>query len=480
MQLELALDPRDGRRLAALLGSKERLRRTAFSLRWHDSPEHELARARLALAEWRQGRRCTWLLWQIAGRTAAVPGTAEAVLAEAEERSALPASLPAFLGEVARFEGRSERLPGTPAAVSAVLLRGSLRAGGKEDRCCRLLLTGPGSAVAALALRLAADLRLRLPERGLAAEALAAAGSPLPEPPPPAARQRASDAIADLLARLTTLLLQQAGHADQADPEPVHQMRITVRRLRSALTLFRKASRCAEARQARAGLRTLAGTLAEARDWDVFVGEAGAPLLAVLGTEAALARLLQRAERRRLAAYRRLARTLAGPEFRQLGITLALLAASRPWEAAALGDGAQAERQAAELATSLAAFATAALERRRRPLTKIEGPLTALPAAALHKLRLRCKRLRYAAEFFAPLFGRKSSRRFIRRLAAVQEHLGRINDAAVAGTLLARLGTREGFAGGLLRGFLAARAARARRRIDRSWRRFCRLQPFWH
>ena len=51
---------------------------------------------------------------------------------------------------------------------------------------------------------------------------------------------------------------------------------------------------------------------------------------------------------------------------------------------------------------------------------------------ALHELRLEAKRLRYAAELFAPLWGGKAARRFLKRLAALQEALGTVNDAAVA------------------------------------------------
>jgi CHAD domain-containing protein len=90
--------------------------------------------------------------------------------------------------------------------------------------------------------------------------------------------------------------------------------------------------------------------------------------------------------------------------------------------------------------------------------------------------------MRYAAEVFAPLFSRKATARFLRRLAAVQDRLGILNDSAVADTLLTALGATSGgraHAAGLVRGFLAARAGGARSRIARAWHRFHRLEPFW-
>ena len=61
----------------------------------------------------------------------------------------------------------------------------------------------------------------------------------------------------------------------------------------------------------------------------------------------------------------------------------------------------------------------------------------------------------------------------------LQERLGHLNDGAVAAGLMAELGAARGYAGGVVRGFVAAQAAGARSRIGRSWRKFHRLDPFW-
>jgi len=50
---------------------------------------------------------------------------------------------------------------------------------------------------------------------------------------------------------------------------------------------------------------------------------------------------------------------------------------------------------------------------------------------ARHRLRKRVKRLRYAAEFAAALFGRKAVQRYLKLLAPVQDSLGRYNDLCV-------------------------------------------------
>jgi CHAD domain-containing protein len=92
---------------------------------------------------------------------------------------------------------------------------------------------------------------------------------------------------------------------------------------------------------------------------------------------------------------------------------------------------------------------------------------------------LKAKRLRYAAEFFAPLFPGKHASRFIRRLAVLQERLGVFNDAAVAASLLRELNGNPGYAAGLVLGFTAARGSRSRPKIAEAWVRLRRMEPFW-
>eukprot|EP01035_Chromulina_nebulosa_P055109 gene55109-75519_t len=101
-----------------------------------------------------------------------------------------------------------------------------------------------------------------------------------------------------------------------------------------------------------------------------------------------------------------------------------------------------------------------------------------LPTPALHALRLRGKRMRYACEFFAPLFPDHGARRWTRRLADLQDALGHLNDAAVAGALMGALGDAgQGHAGGLVRGYVAAGNAGLRAPIAHAWRRLRRLDP---
>ena len=488
--LELELRPEEARRLPLLLRGApphETGRRRALPLRlnWHDSADFALAADGLALAERQQGRETSWRLERLRPEWSApgAPASPRPVLAEAAELAALRAGLPAGLAPVAGFEGQS-RLLRAPGGVALTLVSGTLRAGAATLPCCRVTLAGSAEAVATLARTLAGRLHLQVPPVSLAAEALHLAGHA-----PPPRRHAApalppdrpvSEAFALLVAQLATVVLQEAAHASPEEAEPVHQMRVAVRRLRSAIGLFGRAVRCPELAACKAGLKALAGALGPARDWDVFVAGTARTVAANFPEDRAVHHLLDAAERRRQECYAALQHHLASAEFRRLGIALAVLAAVRPWEAMAAEPGDEAAaRQAERLAGKLAGLAARALDRRLRPLREPGADIERLPAEALHGLRLHGKRLRYACEFFAPLFPGRGARRFIRRLAVLQERLGHLNDGAVATGLMTELGAARGYAGGVVRGFVAAQAAGSRARIGRSWRKFHRLDPFW-
>jgi CHAD domain-containing protein len=95
--------------------------------------------------------------------------------------------------------------------------------------------------------------------------------------------------------------------------------------------------------------------------------------------------------------------------------------------------------------------------------------------------------MRYAAELFAPLWGRKRVRRFLDRLAEVQEAFGLANDAVVAHALMAHLADRAGrddaeiaWAGGVAEGWALARARRARAKASAAWEELLRGEIYWN
>jgi len=484
MELELGLNPDDAARLPrlALLAPLKSgpARSRAVRVIWHDSPDRALARQGLALAE----QRPNWRLERLSPHAHSwPPGAPAPVLATARTALDLGHVLPEPLLPAAVFEGRATSLALLTelGPVGLLLLNGAVRAVAAEHRCSLVRLEGSTGAVRALALALAGDVRLSVPRAGLAAEAVAVASGM----PPPPRREGApelppgvsvTEAFAHVIGHLTDVILYFAPAAatGQEGPEPVHQMRVAVRRLRSAIKVFRRAIRSPAVDAADVDLKALAAKLAPTRDWDVFATETAAAVVAAFPAEQRLQRLVAAAERRRRACHDELRGFLGSIEFRRLGIELACLAAGQDWPAM-LGDETPTDN-----ASSLEDFAAHVLARRLKKLTQIDDGLAKMEPTALHAIRLRAKRLRYAAEVFAPLYSGKVTHRFLRGLSQLQDRLGSLNDAAVAASLLGELsGANHAFAIGLVLGFVGARSERTRGRIDRVWQKFVARTPFW-
>jgi CHAD domain-containing protein len=99
--------------------------------------------------------------------------------------------------------------------------------------------------------------------------------------------------------------------------------------------------------------------------------------------------------------------------------------------------------------------------------------------AARHELRKDAKKLRYAAEFFAPLYPGKRCRAYRKALARLQDVLGRLNDAAVAATLARELAGPEVVAAAAFDGWTGAQTAMLAPELAAAWQAFTRAKPFW-
>lgn len=487
--LELSLTPEDEplllRQPELRTGaSRRRAAGTRVSMIWHDTPEANLAQDGLALAECHRGAIQTWQLERLVADTAIAwpPGGVTPVL---EHSPIAPKSHASHRLPVAGFEGQQRLLTSPDAPVQITLLSGTLRAITTTRPVCRVILTGENPKP--LALAWSARLRLRAPPSSLAAEAFALAQRPYPQRPLGApslsAAPDVSTGFAFVVAHLAGVIQHHASLAGHdRGPEPVHQMRVALRRLRSATALFRRAVACPELDDVNARLKHIGRVLGPARDWDVFTAGTGREVGEAFPHDRPIEALLAAAERRRLESYEALSRYLASAEWRALGIALADLALRRPWQFFTPADANQAQRHAEQQRAALSGYASHALSKRLDAVTAHGADLSGLAIEALHELRLHTKRLRYAAEFFSPLFPGRDTRRFLRRMMALQERLGTLNDGAVAAALMQQLpgrGPGRQYAIGVVRGYVAARAGFSRRKIDRSWQRFRRQEAFW-
>ena len=261
----------------------------------------------------------------------------------------------------------------------------------------------------------------------------------------------------------------EAGVVTGNDPEFVHQMRVGLRRLNSALGLFRRV--LTHPPVLREDLDWIRGELGAARDWEVLALDTLGDLIEAGHAEDDLPRLQQMTLRRAARNRRRAAAAVQSDRY-----THALLALGA-WAQAMLGQPLSGI-DGASMPEAIREFSAQVMVRRNAQLHRRGKRLKTADEEARHEMRLSAKKLRYAAEFFRALYPVGKLRAYIGELAALQEVLGQLNDAAVADVLLRQVrATQPDMAQGdaFVRGYLLARNRQDIRRLARLWRRFREL-----
>jgi len=215
------------------------------------------------------------------------------------------------------------------------------------------------------------------------------------------------------------------------DPEEVHDMRVAIRRMRAAMSVFREALPV-RTQRLRDELKWVAGQLGEVRDLAVQLDQFRVWRRDMPDEDReALAPLVQRLEERHADARARLLADLDSRRYDRVVAGMTDVLRRGPLR-----------RSPASRTPALVA-APDILRRRRRMVRRQGDPLDpGSPPEEFHKLRIRTKRLRYAAEFLS-LLAPKPSRRYVRRLVAVQDCLGEHQDAQVAMARIREMVDRE-------------------------------------
>jgi len=257
----------------------------------------------------------------------------------------------------------------------------------------------------------------------------------------------------------------EAGVVRADDPESIHQMRVSLRRLRSALRLF--AAWIAFPTPLQQELRWLGGELGAARDADVL---ADGTLLTMTEACPQEAHLLQ---------LRRYASELAVQSRQRAGTAVASARYSRLMRS--MVDWLEASRWREALDPPVQRALTQPLNKRARQilqrlhhrLLRRGKRLAQDTPEERHRVRIAAKEARYASEFFQSLRPAGRVRRHLRRLAALQDALGGFNDAAVADRLLHEIEVHQpdlACSAAFARGLLCARSRADLAGLVRLWR----------
>ncbi len=273
--------------------------------------------------------------------------------------------------------------------------------------------------------------------------------------------------FAAIAATCVTEVLATAGEVERiGDSEALHQLRVAIRRTRAALSVFRAGSAGHRPLPLARGLRRLQRRLGATREWDVFVDETLPSLPPEFRDQPATQALAKLAAGKREEGRAAMRAALRDPTN---VATLRRLAAlpGRPFAR-------QARWDAEMLAQPARNVATAILEVRDHKARRLGRKLRKLDTLALHRLRIRIKKLRYAAEFLCGSWPGKRTRRYLASLRDLQQALGSWHDAAVAQALVAHLAAVPPVAE-----WLATQEQQRRREVEDAWRDFARRRRFW-
>jgi CHAD domain-containing protein len=239
-----------------------------------------------------------------------------------------------------------------------------------------------------------------------------------------APRMPAAVAMTSVLTALfDTLMANVSGTVRDIDTEFLHDLRVAVRRTRSALKLTGDVLPGDMAARFRPEFKWLGDLTTPTRDLDVYLlGYADMAAGLVAATAEELQPFHDHLERSRAAAHKELARGLRSARFSRLG---------REWPHALAGAGDGGRPRPAGRNTVERLAASRIGRAHRRVIHDGSAIKATSPPESLHELRKRCKELRYLLEFFGSLYDPGQHWQAVRELKALQDCLGEFQDTQV-------------------------------------------------
>ena len=262
------------------------------------------------------------------------------------------------------------------------------------------------------------------------------------------------------------------------DIEGVHQMRVASRRMRSALSSFRSAVPKEASSEWARELGWVAGELGRARDLDVFIDEGLGSVRGKLPLHGE-AKMLAVAEQHRAQAYEAVRAMLQSARYATFKHEFPQWVTNATWRETPL-----TQKQRKKLDMSIVTYSRKLLDRLERRVLEAGTDVDKHDPHQMHRLRIKCKRLRYAAEFFTPILPGLDV--FIGHMKRLQDLLGILNDVSVMRHLLEALleGQSDAdllrYSGGLV-GWRTRQYYELLDGFEERWQEFVHAKhPWWH
>jgi triphosphatase len=384
---------------------------------------------------------------------------------------------------VTRFRRRIQTLDLPAARLELAYDKGEITAGGRREAINEIeleLKAGDAATLYDVALALLDSVSLRVGTLAKADRGYHLAYDP------PAEGVRANKAMVEAHDIVVKLLgeCQQHMIANQAvvqagrTPEGVHQMRVALRRMRTAISILQRRIGSPALALVASEAKWLASTLGPVRNWDVLEVDTITGIERQCPDEKAFAALREGIGPRRSANYDHLREIFASQRYNRFLLTCGRTIERRAWR------NDIASGSLGVLAQTADSFARETLDRLHRQALKGGSHFRRQEPEAQHRLRLKLKKLRYAAEFFRNVFAPKDAQRYLGRLAELQDSLGLANDAATtSGLLLELMENSDSQAlhrgAGLIAGWQARDKQVASASLHKVWKRFKQSAPFW-
>jgi triphosphatase len=253
-------------------------------------------------------------------------------------------------------------------------------------------------------------------------------------------------------------------------PEGAHQLRVGLTRLRSAHRALRPLIDSAQLRQLENDARTIARVAGRLRDADVLMEDIYAPVAGNPRHGPGFEELYKALKAHRAAMQQGARQALNSEAWTRLLLSLTL------WPAMLERDPAL-QKPVEDCAGKL-------LQRRWKKAAKLGRSIESLEGDSRHKMRKTLKKLRYTAEFLAPLYPRAKVKPFIKRLKKLQDVFGYVNDVGMAASLREIAsshceGGAASIAAGEVLGSHEAKVPEVWQRAHKAWRRLKASGPFW-
>ena len=278
----------------------------------------------------------------------------------------------------------------------------------------------------------------------------------------PLADTTTGDVVRQAVRSATRRLAEHAAEArDRNDAEHLHQSRVATRRLRSDLRTFAPLLSDGWTDELRSELSWLADVLGAVRDGDVLRARLDTEVQSLTPSDrVAGGMLIGLLEEERQRARAAMADALATHRYTQLVDALRIAADAPKFER-------DPDQRARPVLGKLVRRAWVRLERAVADLDDETDD------EHLHGVRIRAKRVRYAAEAAVPAWGKRARRRAA-AATTVQDVLGRLNDAVVTEEWLRGAASRSpeaAFVAGVVAERQRVAAAACRAEFPRVWRR---------